>query len=96
MKSRFDLEEEIMTLHSFADNLRLLAENQLSSTADADTVASALEGIAILIEMHAQRMEDTMCQVFKLNGYKTTQENELRGHKERLAAALDRLDNVSS
>lgn len=66
MKDRFDLEQEILRTTNYADDLRTVAENMLNDFTDVDKYASAIEGVAILIEMQCNKMLDTMSQCFKL------------------------------
>ena len=74
MKDRFDLEQEILRTTNYADNLRTVVENMLNDSiegiTDVDKYANAIEGVAILIEMHSNKMFDTMSQCFKLDNYK--------------------------
>jgi hypothetical protein len=74
MKDRFDLEQEILRTTNYADDLRTVAENMLNDSiegiTDVDKYANAIEGVAALIEMHSNKMLDTMSQCFKLDTYK--------------------------
>ena len=70
MKDRFDLENEIMRTANYADNLRTIAENMINDDVDVDKYCNAIEGVACLIEMHINKMFDTMRQCFKLDNYK--------------------------
>ena len=72
MKDRFDLESEIMKLHDFVDHIKsaveYLQENDIDHTV-ADNMSNMLIGIGTLINIHAEKMHDTMCQCFKLDEY---------------------------
>jgi hypothetical protein len=74
MKDRFDLEQEILRITNYADDLRTISANMLNDyiegVTDVDKYANAIEGIAILIEMQSNKMLDTMSQCFKLDTYK--------------------------
>ena len=74
MKDRFDLENEIMRTANYADDLRTIAENMINDSVDGnvnvDRYFNAIEGVACLIEMHSNKMFDTMSQCFKLDNYK--------------------------
>ena len=74
MKDRFDLEQEILRITNYADDLRTIAENMIedsiNGTGNADKYANAIEGVATLIEMQTNKMFDTMSQCFKLDNYK--------------------------
>lgn len=67
MKDRFELENEIASTHNFASHLRDLSNAILEESIDVDEASNALEGIAVLIDIHAQKMYDTMCEVLSLN-----------------------------
>lgn len=69
MKDRFDMEVEILKLHPFRGQLEDLAERVASEDIDPDDVASALLGIAVLIDMQCDTLHDTMCQVFHIDEY---------------------------
>jgi hypothetical protein len=74
MKDRFDLEQEILRTTNYADDLRTISANILNDyiegVTDVDKYANAIEGVATLIEMHSNKMFDTMSQCFKLDNYK--------------------------
>ena len=74
MKDRFDLEQEVLRTTNYADDLRTISANILNDyiegVTDVDKYANAIEGVAILIEMHSNKMFDTMSQCFKLDNYK--------------------------
>lgn len=73
MKDRFDLENEIMKLHSFADNIENAVEYLAESDVDPkviDAVSNMLLGTSVMLEFHAEKMFDTMTQCFKLDEYK--------------------------
>ena len=74
MKDRFDLEQEILRTTNYADDLRTIAKNMIedsiSGFTDVDKYCTAIDGIAVLIEMQSNKMLDTMSQCFKLDNYK--------------------------
>lgn len=69
MKDRFDLENEISMLHNFADQLGSLSEGILEDYLTNDEVVNGLEGLKVLINLHANKLLDTMSQCFKLDQY---------------------------
>lgn len=73
MKDRFDLEQEILQIKSYADNIRMTAERMIdddhNGNIDIDFYWNALNGIAVLLDMHSDVMFDTMKQCFKLDSY---------------------------
>jgi hypothetical protein len=70
MKTRFDLEDEISTLYSFAKQLETLNEGILEYNLSTDEISNVIEGLRVMLELHAQKMSDTMCQCFKLDNYR--------------------------
>ena len=69
MKDRFDLETEISGLYNFADQLGSLSEGILEHNLTNDEVVNALEGVKVLINLHTNKLLDTMSQCFKLDNY---------------------------
>lgn len=74
MKDRFDLEQEILQIKSYADNIRMTANRMIdddqNESIDIDFYWNALNGVAVLLDMHSDVMFDTMQQCFKLDSYK--------------------------
>lgn len=73
MKDRFDLENEIMRTANYADDLHTIAESMINDSLenmDVDKYINAIEGVASLIEMHSNKMFDTMSQCFKIDNYR--------------------------
>ena len=74
MKDRFDLEQEILQVKGYADNIRMTAERMINDDHDGNTNIdfywNALNGIAVLLDMHSDVMFDTMQQCFQLDSYK--------------------------
>jgi len=70
MKDRFDLENEIMTLHTFADNLGTLSEGILEHDLSRDEITNAIEGLRVMLSLQANKLFDTMTQCFKLDQYR--------------------------
>jgi len=79
MKDRFDLENEIMRTTNYADDLRTITESMINDSLnnmDVDKYINAIEGVASLIEMHSNKMFDTMSQCFKLDAYRNALVND--------------------
>jgi hypothetical protein len=75
MKNRFDLEHEIRQTHAYADQLDMVCDyllNESSDKIDVDHIVNTLTGLRILIDMHTDKLFDTMCQVCELDSYKET------------------------
>jgi len=74
MKDRFDLEQEILRTTNYADDLHTIVANMIddssNGTTNVDKYCTAIEGVAVLIEMQTNKMLDTMSQCFKLDTYK--------------------------
>jgi hypothetical protein len=70
MKDRFDLEQEIATLYTFADHLGSISEGILEYGLSTDETVNAIEGLKVILQLHSQKMSDTMCQCFKLDNYR--------------------------
>lgn len=70
MKDRFNLEEEISQLYSFADQLGAISEGILEHNLTNDETINALEGLKVLLTIHANKLTDTMSQCFKLDQHK--------------------------
>lgn len=69
MKDRFELEQDIMQFSNFADQLRLISDSFLEGKLDEDKMANAIEGVAILIELHQEKTFDSFRQSLKLDQY---------------------------
>ena len=70
MKDRFHLEDEISALYSFSQQLETLSEGILEHDISNDEIVNALTGLKIILDLHAKKMTDTMCQCFNLDKYK--------------------------
>lgn len=70
MKDRFDLENDISSLHVYADQLATLSEGILEHNLSNDEIVNVIEGLKVMLNLHASKMMDTMCQCFKLDSYK--------------------------
>jgi hypothetical protein len=70
MKDRFNLENEIMTIHTFAENLGTLSEGILEHDLSNDEIVNAIEGLRVMMTLQANKLMDTMCQCLKLDQYR--------------------------
>jgi len=84
MKDRFDLENEITKLHTFADDLSTLSEGILEHSLSRDEIVNAVEGLRVMLTLQANKLMDTMSQCFKLDQYRglddVTEGKDLTGH----------------
>lgn len=71
MKNRFDLEQEICQVHTFADHLGTICEGILEHELTTDEIVNALEGLRVLLNLQANKLHDTMCQSLGLDNYST-------------------------
>lgn len=69
-KDRFNLENEISFLHTFADNLGSLSEGILEHELTTDETVNAIEGLRVMLSLQANKLMDTMSQCFKLDEYR--------------------------
>jgi hypothetical protein len=72
MKDRFDLENEIMSINSFADDLGLISQGILEHGLSTDETVNAIEGLKVLLQLKSSQLQDIMCQCFELNQYRKT------------------------
>jgi predicted Zn-dependent peptidase len=71
MKDRFDLETDITSLFSTADDLRTVADIMYDSNLiyNADRTHTVLHGIAEVLDAKIEKLSDTFEQVYQLNEY---------------------------
>ena len=67
IKDRFDLEQEILTLYEFTKQLDLINEGILEYDMSLDDAVNAIGGIKVMLDLHTQKMFETMKQCFKLD-----------------------------
>ena len=81
MKDRFDLENEIVRLHTFAEDIEtvsnLLSESENIDDDLCDKSTKVLNYLSAILSLHADKLMDTMCQCFKLDEYRDRQTSEL-------------------
>jgi len=70
VKDRFNLEDEINTLYSFSEQLGTLSEGILEHNLSNDDVVNVIEGLRVMINLQAAKLQDTMSQCFKLDNYR--------------------------
>jgi hypothetical protein len=69
MKDRFELETNISQFLNFSDQVRLVNNYIYEDKLNKDQIFNALEGIAVLIELHQEKTFDSFKQAFKLDEY---------------------------
>ena len=70
-KNRFDLENKINQTSFFSDQLRSLNKSLLDNNIEQDKVAIAIDGLAVLIDIHTEDMFDIFTQALNLDEYKS-------------------------
>jgi hypothetical protein len=70
MKDRFNLEDEINQLYTFTDQLGNISEGVLEHNLSIDETVNTIEGLRVMLELQAAKLNDTMCQCFQLDNYK--------------------------
>ena len=77
-KTRFDVEQEIMELHSFATIIQnyanMLYDGEFKQT--EDDVHTTLSGFANLLISHSETMMVTHCKHYELNQYATPEQKK--------------------
>ena len=69
MKDKYDLENQISELHTFADRLNDISYGILELDMSTDDVANAVIGIATLLNIQTEKLFDTYKQVYFLDQY---------------------------
>ena len=64
---RFDLESKISETYNFVDRLNDISYGILEMEMTNDEVANALDGLAVLLKVHTNRLFDTFVEVHKLD-----------------------------
>jgi len=79
-KTRFDVEQEIMELHSFATIIQNYADMVYDGTwkQTEDDVHTTLSGFANLLIGHSEKMMDTHCKHYELNQYASPEKREMQ------------------
>ena len=79
-KTRFDVEQEIMELHSFSEMIKNYADMVYDGTykQTQDDVHTTLHGFANLLIGHSEKMMDTHCKHYELNQYAPPEKRELQ------------------
>lgn len=70
MKNRFDLEQEITTLYNYTQQLADISEGIIEYDMSLDEAVNAINGLRIMLDLHAQKMMDTLSQCFHLDQYR--------------------------
>jgi hypothetical protein len=66
---RFELENQIMNLHSLVDSLNDISYGILESDITQEDVVNAVDGLAVMVELKIARLFDAYKAVFYLDEY---------------------------
>lgn len=66
---RFDLENEIMKLHTLVDSLNDISYGVLECEMSSDEIANAIDGLAVITEIRLNKLFDVFKQAYKLDQY---------------------------
>lgn len=66
---RFDLESKITETHNFVDRMNDISYGILEVGMTDDEVVNAIDGLAVLLKLHADKLFDVFIQVHKLDQY---------------------------
>jgi len=71
MKTRFDLEQDILAIYSVREDLRTLQELILDreEKLTEDETSNYLMGLEYTLNLKLEKLWDTFCQVHKLDNY---------------------------
>ncbi len=79
MADRFDLEERISHTYNFIDNLNDISYGIMEGGLTNDEVVNALDGLAVMLKLHTQKLMDTFTQVHQLDKYRNFSPPEFPG-----------------
>lgn len=66
---RFELENQIMSLHSIVDSLNDISYGVLENEMSSDDISNVLNGLAIMVDLKISKLFDAYRTVFKLDEY---------------------------
>ena len=69
MADRFDLESKITDTYNFVTHINDLSDSVLNSNLSEDEIVNALNGVAILLKCHTDKLFEIFTQALKLDGY---------------------------
>jgi hypothetical protein len=71
MKTRFDLEQDILAIYSVREDLRTLQELVLDreEKLSEDDLSNYLMGLEHVLNLKLDRLWDTFCQTYKIDNY---------------------------
>ena len=66
---RFELESQIMGLHSIVDSLNDISYGVLEADMSADDISNAVDGLAVMVELKIAKLFDLYKSIFQLDEY---------------------------
>lgn len=67
---RFDLEDKISHTYNFIDTINDISYGIMEVGMTNDEIVNALDGLAVMLKLHTQKLMDTFTQVHQLDGYR--------------------------
>ena len=69
MADRFDLESKITDTYNFVTHINDLSDSVCNGNLSEDEIVNALNGLAILLKCHTDKLFEVFSQALKLDGY---------------------------
>jgi hypothetical protein len=66
---RFTLESKITDTYNFVTHINDLSDSVLNGNLSQDEISNALNGLAILLKCHSDKLFEVFSQALKLDGY---------------------------
>lgn len=66
---RFDLESKIADTHNFVDHLNDISYGILEVGMTNDEIVNAIDGLAVMLKLHTEKMFDTFKRAYHLDEY---------------------------
>lgn len=70
MMTQYDLEQRINDTHNFVDHLNDISYGILEVGMTNDEVVNAVDGLAVMLKIHTEKMFDLYKRAFHLDEYK--------------------------
>lgn len=69
--NRFDLEEKINQTYNFVDTINDISYGVMEVGMTNDEIVNALDGLAVMLKLHTQKLFDTFTQTYQLDKHNT-------------------------
>jgi hypothetical protein len=70
MGDRFDLESKITDTYNFITHINDLSDSVSNGSLSEDEIVNGLNGVAILLKCHTDKLFEVFSQALKLDGYR--------------------------